>query len=327
MASKRHVSFLSRKSIVSLIGIDLDVLEETANNNFKKFTLTGLLVIAIFVISFASVFYAFELMFKMWYAEVLLSIFFGLMFFNIYIFLIQTFSKEVLPASLKFKFFNLSNIFRIGFVLFLGYLIAQPIKIFFLRKPLDNQISGYKELLFKQSNKNNEAIYSEDLIRLKNAKTQYVSFSKNDEINKYLLEIDESINEMEQNINQSNIDISKKLEGSNFITKRIEYANNYKVSKLIDLIILIIFSLPLLLIYSISGESKYYALKKEMDREHVLSHYNLFKKQYQKTLMKKYALKVVDYYEPFEDPPFNTKKKVEPDFSTQNDFFNKYFNG
>jgi hypothetical protein len=323
MEKKRYASFLSRRSIVSLIGIDYNILEKTGHDNYIKFYLSGFLVLLIFIISFISVFYAFDLMFDMWHAEILLSLFFGLTFFNIYIFLIQTFSKEVFPSSLKLRFFNLSNLSRIIFVIFIGFLIAQPVKIYSVRHQLDSEIITYKQKLIKDFSKKNEAIYSQDLKKLELEYKHFSSFARNETVNDQLKHIEKSISEIYEKIEIANLIATLKITASNFIIKRIELANKFKAARLIELLILLIFCVPIGLIYSISGESKYYLMKKESDKNMVLDHYESFKKQYQKIFKQKHEVDL-NFYEPYLDPPFNTKRIIGPTYSNQEDFFQKY---
>lgn len=323
MVKKSYARFLSRRSIVSLIGVDYDILVKARHDNYIKFYLSGFLVLLIFVISFASVFYAFDLMFDMWHAEILLSLFFGLTFFNIYIFLIQTFSKEVFPSSAKFRFFNLSNLSRIAFVVFIGFLIAQPVKIFLVRHQLDLQIEIYKEKLVKDFTRKNEAVYSKDLMKLEIARKHFSSLAHNETVNYQLDQIKKNVNEIYVKIESANLNAALKISGSNFLTKRIEYANQYKRARLIELMILLIFCLPIALIYSISGESKYYKAKKKSDRRVVLKHYDLFKEHYQRTFKNQYGIDVI-FYEHYQDPPFNTVRKTTPNYVHQDDFFLKY---
>jgi len=322
MAKQRYTRFWSRRSIVSLIGIDYPILEKSELDNFIKFLIAGSLVIGILIISFCSVFYAFDLMFDMWHAEFLLSSFFSLMFFTIYIFLIQTFSKEIFPTAYKFKFFNLSNLSRIGFVLMIGFLIAQPIKIFLYRHQLSIDLQQYKTKLYQEFSRENSSLYSSDIIKLRNEKNNYLSMAKSKTLDSEIDKIDEAIFKINHHINLANILANEKISNSNFFIKRIELANKYPGTILVVISILALFFTPILLIYSISGTSEYYKLKKDNDKKLVLSEYFLFKQKYAQLFKKGYGMANINFYEPFSDPPFNTIKKTEPEYLKQEVFFN-----
>ncbi|MGB4400118.1 MAG: DUF4407 domain-containing protein, partial [Daejeonella sp.] len=166
MPRPKNIKFFSKRTIVSLIGIDYTIIKEAGEENIHKFYIAGLLVILILLLSFFSVFYAFELMFHMWYAELFLALFFSLMFFTIYVLLIQTFSKEVLPKSQFQPIFNLSNLSRLGFVCLISFIISQPIKIFLLSENLEEGIKIYKIELFNTFNQSLESLHSSDQAKL-----------------------------------------------------------------------------------------------------------------------------------------------------------------
>ena len=320
MTRRPGVNFFSVRSIVSLIGIDYTILKRSGDNNILKFLLSGFLVITIMATSFISVFYAFELMFHMWYAELLLSSFFSLMFFNIYIFLIQTFSKEVFPVAYKIRFFNLSNLSRLGFVLLIGYLIAQPIKIFIVRNQLDLDISVYKETLYNNFCQVNEALYSKDLTDLNNQRSYYSRLQKNETVDKQIAGIDNRLINIRQNILLANEYANQKIQRSDFFIKRIELAARYPITTLVMLTVVVVFFAPVALIYSISGNSEYYKLKKNSDKKLVVNDYNRFKDYYRRSMRSKYGLNI-NFYEHYVDPPFNTERHPAPVYLDQESFF------
>ncbi|TKC12763.1 DUF4407 domain-containing protein [Pedobacter polaris] len=321
MAKQRYVRFWSRRSIVSLIGIDYPILEKSEHDNLPKFYLAGFLVLGILAISFCSVFYAFDLMFDMWHAEILLSSFFSLMFFTIYIFLIQTFSKEVFPAKYRLKFFNLSNLTRLGFVLMIGFLLAQPIKIFMVRHQLDNDLEGYKEQLYLKFCNVNKNLYSTDLNKLFNDKSKYQAMPQSETLDDEIAKIDINIDVINNQIDLANNKAKASILSSNFFIKRIELASKYSKTTVIVILVLILFLTPIFLIYSISGTSRYYALKKENDKKLVVNEYLNFKAKYTSLFERKYQLSNVHFHEPFLDPPFNTTRNPLPDYLSQEDFF------
>lgn len=321
MAKQRYVRFWSKKSIVSLIGIDYTILEKSGNDNLGKFYIASFLVLVILGISFMSVFYAFDLMFNMWHAEILLSSFFSLMFFTIYIFLIQTFSKELFPTAYKVRFFNLSNLSRVAFVFLIGFLIAQPIKIFVLRHQLDSDVEIYKNQLYLKFCKVNANLYATDLTKLNNQKLYYQSLPKSSSINVQIKKINNGILEIGNQISSANNQAKISISNSNFFIKRIEMSNRYSRTSIVTFLILTLFFTPILLIYSISGTSKYYKLKKTNDKNLVDREYAIFKYKYSQIFKIKHKLENVEFHEPFSNPPFNTIRKPDPSYLSQKDFF------
>lgn len=322
MEKQRYIRFWSRRSIVSLIGIDYPILEQSELDNLPKFYLAGFLVLGILGISFLSVFYAFDLMFNMWHAELLLSSFFSLMFFTIYIFLIQTFSKEVFPTASKVRFFNLSNLSRVGFVFMIGFLIAQPVKIFMIKSQLDIDVETYKANLYQGFCRVNQQLYANDINNLLRDKSRYTAMPASPTLAAEIAKIDSALYQIDQRIATANLKAKGNIEGSNFFIKRIAFAGNYFQSKIVVFLIIVLFFSPIVLIYSISGTSRYYSLKKKNDKDLVLQDYARFKATYSLLFERQYQLRNIVFYEPFLDPPFNTVRKPKPHYLSQADFFN-----
>lgn len=311
------------RGIVSFIGIDYALLKQSGEDNIAKFILSGIFVGAIVLISFLSVYYAFELMFHKWYAELLLSTFFSLTFLTIYLLLIQTFSKETLPAAYKVTFFNTSNITRICFVLLISFLIAQPAKIFMLREPLENDIENYKVQLYNEFAANAYKLYQSDLTKLNQKKDQYSKMTYDNYTASLIHQNNQQIKVIVDHINADNAAAYHKIAGSDFFLKRIEFARKYPLATFTCWLVILIFSVPVFLIYSISDNSKYYTAKREADHRLVDNAYADFKVRYARIFKEKYKLEV-EFHEAFLDPPYNRLRMPDPDRGDNTDFVNDY---
>jgi hypothetical protein len=315
MSQKRS----SVKAIVSFIGIDYYLLRQSGEDNVDKFYVCGLLVMVIFLISFCSVYYAFDLMFHQWYAEVLLATFFSLTFLTIYLLLIQTFSKEGLPAGYKTSFFTTSNIARICFVVMISFLIAQPVRIYLMRERLDTDITRYRADLYADFAKKNANLYRGDLLKLNQRANVFGHLNSGGVANGLKLNNAREIAAIRQRIVEDNAVAYGKIASSDFFLKRIAFVKRYPVSWLICLGVMIIFGLPVLLIYSISGDSRYYTAKKNFDHNFIQSHYELFKRDYERTFLTRYQHQT-RFYENYADAPFNWIRQTEPVHGSKADF-------
>jgi|GEM_PF-1334809 ABC-type transport system involved in multi-copper enzyme maturation permease subunit len=314
----RHDQPLIR-GIVSFIGIDYSLMKRSGEDNIAKFYVSGFFVAAIFCICFLAVYYAFDLMFHKWYAEVFLSTFFSLTFLTIYLLLIQTFSKETLPTSYKITFFSTSNITRICFVLLISFLIAQPVKIFMLRDQLENDITAYKAKLYNEFSSNVAKLYQKDLYKLEQRRRWYDKMTYDTSTAALITENNQQILTINTRMELDNQDAQQKIDGSDFFLKRIEFAGKYRSSWWICLLVIVIFSFPVYLIYSISDDSKYYSEKRASDRHLVLKEYRDFKKIYHDIFKQKYGLDI-QFHEAFEDAPFNWVRIAEPERGSNDDF-------
>lgn len=307
--------------IISFIGIDYNLLKRSGEDNIAKFYLSGFFVLLIFALSFFSVFYAFDLMFHKWYAEFLLATFFSFTFLTIYLLLIQTFSKETLPSSYKVTIFSTSNITRASFVFLISLLIAQPIKVYILKDQLNRDIVGYRSSLMQGFLNHTRQLYQKDLVKLNQEKLWYEQLDSNEELPNIQARIDEIESTMEQDKN----DVQLKIAHSDFFLKRIELAGKYPSSWLTCLAVIVIFSIPVYLIYSISDNSRYYTEKRNYDHDIVLNKYEEFKKRYTLLFKERYN-KDIQYVELYEDPPFNKIKKPAPIYLKSTDLAEKVMN-
>lgn len=322
MFRSRYVKFLSKRTIVSLIGIDYTIIKESGEENIQKFYFTGLLVVIILILSFFSVFYAFELMFHMWYAEIFLALFFAFMFFTIYVLLIQTFSKEVLPKSKSSPFFNLSNLSRMGFVFLISFIISQPIKIFLFKSQLEREITIYKSELYDKVNKNLESYHFDDFEKLSQQRNWLIPIYGVEHPS--VLMIDQKIQLANDKVKLQKANVFSKIANSDFFVRRILLSNQYALGWLICLLIIVIFGVPVFLIYSISSNSQYYQIKKQKDSSIVETHYHHFKRKYSEIFANKFSISGIAFYETHLDPPFNTIKKTRPNLLSREDFKSKF---
>jgi len=253
-----------------------DLLDLSSFNNMH-------IIILIFILSFISIYYAFDMMFNKWYVEWLLSAFFSCLFVLIYILLVHTFSKAVLPSMSSNIFLNTSNVFRVGYVIFMGFVISQPLETFILKDKLDADIASYKTFLLADFENKITLLY-------KNEKSPNVT----------------------ENVQIARNKASNKVNNSEFFVKRVQLANaKYPVSWIICFLVITLFFLPGFLIYSISGQNAYYQAKHNYEKTLVVTDYELFKEKYSMLFENKLQMRGIAFYEPFEDPPFNTIRKKD----------------
>ena len=85
---------VSPKNFIGLIGAEYELMHQSGESVLKKFYFAAILILSIMIISFLSIFYAVELLTHIVLVEIILSTFLSILFALIYIFLINTFSKE-----------------------------------------------------------------------------------------------------------------------------------------------------------------------------------------------------------------------------------------
>lgn len=325
--SKRKDSFgwmLAAKNFIGLLGVEFSILHRSGTRNMVRFYFAGVAVLFILTISFASVFYALDLMFHKKLPELLLATFLSSLFGIMYVFLIHTFSKEVVKRADQTPVIVISNMTRIGFVLFLGFIIAQPVSVFMLQSGLNKDIDLYREKLIAEYSTKINQLYSDELSVIDNRIALYTELSyKGTEMN--LAELNDKKERLIKQ-NESELIIAKKrIQSSDFLTKRIQLAAlKYPLSWLIVIIVMLLFLTPVYLIYSISSENVYFVLKRNAENMIIDKDYQHFKQVYSKIFEVKYGMKGVVFYESFSDPPYNLTSK-KPSYLTEKDFLKQFF--
>jgi len=173
---------------------------------------------------------------------------------------------------------------------------------------LDKDLAGYKTNLYQGFLKHTHQLYQKDLVKLNQEKLWYEQLKSSGE---ELKKIHEQIGEIYTTMEHDKNDAQVKISNADFFLKRIELAGKYPSSWGTCLIVIVIFSAPVYLIYSISDNSKYYTEKRNHDHDLVFNKYKEFKKLYTLHFKERYN-KDVEFTELYEDPPFNKIKKAAP---------------
>jgi hypothetical protein len=316
----------TNKGLLKLIGIELELLSTSSSNVIVLFLLSSLSLILVVLLTFLSIEYAFEYIFHNFFIDLFLSIFISYLFGNIYVFLIHTISKDTVSKNIKKRFLSLSNISRIGFVIFIAFIISKPIEVYLLQKQIDPIVESYKLKIINKSNNVFQGLYAEKFkvidneiysVKLENdarmiqQSAELISLLK--KRNVYKNELNNLIYNNENEILKSNF----------FITKIKILSSNFILSWIICIIVIVIFLLPVYFLYKINSNHDYYINKSNYERNLIDNEYIIFKKEYSKIFLKKYGIQV-SYYETYLDHPYKTIKKSQSS-KDQSDFINKYF--
>ena len=310
----------SPKSFVSLLGAEYHLMRDAGV--LRRFYISSLLIIIILLLTWISIYYALDLLFDAPAIEILLAIFFCLLFFCIYIFLINTFAKENRKHK---RILNASNIIRIGFVVFMGFLTAQPLVILLYSTPLASDVENYKRQLFNEHTAKINALINVEITKLATEQQYYTNQKNRFGTSAYDRELEKISGRtgalqhkktiLEQTAQQT-------IDRNSFFLFRVEKVNNKNpISWLLTLLVVLLFLMPGYLIYSISSKHKYYQLKKAREKEMVASAYSQFTRRYQ-TMFRE----PVTIFSRYEDPPFNKVRKQSPVAASITDFLQKYLN-
>lgn len=320
MASK-SVHFIKERRLLSLIGVEYALASDTETPTKGKLYLTCCFIVVNAVLALVSMYYAFDNLFKSIFIGMLLALFFALLFFNLYVFLIQTFSKNSFTYKTKKMGIRLSNVTRIGFVLSIGFIVACPLYVLVSEKSIASNIQLYKQELIHAFNTKNAILHNKEIKRI------------DEEIIRYNLQSQLKILGAETNLKESkikrqqedeiysseNIRAADEINDSIFFLKEIQVGLvQHTMSWLVIALVLLLFALPVFLVQSISSNNEYFIKRTESEKRLILFHYEKFKENYS-SIFKRFGLDK-SFHENYIDPPFNTTKPQEPELLSQDDF-------
>ncbi|MGN6421349.1 MAG: DUF4407 domain-containing protein [Pseudobacter sp.] len=310
------------KSFISLLGAEYNLMENTGV--LKRFYLSSLIIGIILLITGVSIFYAIELLFHNVTVEAFLSSFLSLLFVCIYIFVLNTFTKEDRPS--RNKWLNASNLIRTGFVAFMGLLVAQPLLVLLFSTRLEHDVQQYKQTLLDQHAQKIDQMFDSDIRKLEQRKTYCLEQDQIMNSHSYKAELENTRNKiaaLEEKSSNLKSAAAITIERNSFFLYQIRHVNKkYSWAWLFTLFIVFLFLLPGYLIYSISKQADYYMLKKAKEKQLIENAYNSFLRHYHILFNNE-----VEVFSRYEDPPFNRKRKTPPSVASEEDFLNKYLPG
>lgn len=331
--AERNNGLVSAKSFIRLIGAEYHLLERSGSSSLLKFYISAITIVIIMVLSLCSIFYAMELLFHMMHVEILLATFLSLLFGFIYIFLLNTFSKQVLKDKSANNTragrmrISLSDIVRTGFVILMAFLLAKPIEVYVFRAKLDRQVEVYKTSLLNEYRNRIQALEKPGIEKLE-AKLQYYTRQLANYRSAQLQTAAEGLQrelavikrQQEEELHLA----ADRINRSDFFLYRVKKVTGYQ-SWLLTIGVIFLFLLPGYLIYSIGNDDRYYQLKKEWEENIVRTEYSNFEKAYSTIFKERYGLDL-QYYSKFKDPPLNKLPEKKGDYRPETDFFKKFGN-
>jgi len=297
------------RRFVSLLGAEYELMKESGDHILVRFYLASILIILIVMITTAGIFYAIELLFHNWLAELSLSLFFALLFVIIYIFLVNTFAKEGRPSGTKI--FNLSNSIRIVFVIFIGAIVAETTSLYIFESTLDKECSVYKTAVIERHQQQLLAYFKPEFKLLQ----ERFAFCSDQRLRYHTSQFDEELTviqerqvRLQEQLQQLRVRAVIDIERSSFFLYRIEKVNQFWMTRLLVLIGMVLFVLPGYLVFSISHDARYFRLKKQYECSLIDRSYENYEQRYVQLFAEQWNARV-KIFSRYEDPPYNKRRK------------------
>jgi hypothetical protein len=321
-----------------LSGDDRSIIRQCSQETQDRFALIGALVACVIVVSFISVTGAFIHFFDFILFDIVIGVFFALMIANIYILLLYTLSKNLLPHISSQGAKWSSVILRMAFIGVFAMIVSKPFELLFFNSMLENDIAVYKQTEYQNGQAVVNSIYENSFAELEKL------IQLGDESANSILETKKA--EKEETL----IQLKQKIDSSEFYLQQIKILNSkYVFTWLITLLMITLFLSPIYLKYLMDEQNEFYQKKKQIEIQIVLDEYGSFKTKYElfwksffsdlvvrppnknermnvvlaEIVQKKYAFEVV-----FADPPFNTiRKRDARDFLEQKSLKEDLYDG
>lgn len=292
-------------------GEDPYILSECEKEIKIKFSIIGLLVVIILLFSGLSISYGVYELLESYYIGVIIGIYFAILVLFLYLFILYTLTKDVLPPKTKSKYGRYSSrAIRIGFLIFLGVLVSQPIEYELFSYIINSELN---DKIVEEIESRNNTINNEYVLKINELKD--LNISENilaTEIDRFKIEKTERLN------NYADYQYSK-----NFFVRKLILMDSSPTTRFIwvlSLIFIVLFVTPVYLKLIIGLDSNYYITKKRIEYKIVLDHHEQFVHSFNETIKVKYKDFELKWNSIYTDPPFNTTKKTDLDLKLDNEF-------
>jgi len=275
-------------------------------------------MLIIFCACLLSFFYAFFYLSKTRLVGLLLGFLFALIISNIYLLLLSTLSKNLLPTRIQRRAFVFSVLLRLAFVVFIALIVSKPIEVYFFSSSLERDIAEYKKARLEEYSVKTTDHFNGLIKTLEDDLAQRKRLAADD--------IENDIGNVQRQIanhRRESAELQSKMvifvENSEYFIERcLKVTTNYPASSLITLLVVVVFLMPAFLKYRMELESDYYKLRKLVEMELVKSEFVAFRERYSEVLSKIAGHKI-EFESKFSDPPFDTvrTKDVREIFSEQ----------
>ena len=300
--------------LISISGEDLRVIARCNIGVKVKVSGISLSLILVFLLSFYSSFIAFDELFRFPLLGLIIPLFFSAMITNIYLLILQTFNRSYYPTKNSFSNKKFPILFPLGikvlFICLISLIISKPLETDLFQKVLDQELIVFKKETIKKYKSSTEKYFNEEIENLsfiiEKQKINYKN-PETSQIDKYeqlivqkKLEKRGSISAMIQLVNGCNFFFQRLI----FLHTKIPY------SWLVTLGIITIFFIPIWLKQSLHKNSTYKEESKNREQSLIVGEYQTFKKVYTEIFKNKFGV-TLEYSESYQDPPFNTLRKVD----------------
>lgn len=326
-SQSENFGFFLSKSLWKISSGDYAIIATCDSKIQRHFLFIGLLILGIAMLSFSSCTSYFLASFGGFYLAIFLGGLLAWAIMLIYLLLLITLERNMLPHVDGGVSKKISDILRVGAIAFIAVFIAKPMEVvIFEEKTLAVRKMVSKEQ-FNQSSKMIAATYEPEIEKLENDIYLEEEFMDDCDYHLRVEQLRRKIKELEKKKEKEILLIRDKLASSNFFYASLLLLGiHYPYTWSISLLVLMIFVTPILLKMMLSKGSSYYKRKRRIEMDWIEESYAIFKHQYQHIFKEELNLEV-EFYENYTDPPYNTQllPKKDRKLLTETDLLTKIY--
>lgn len=299
-----------KKCLCTLSGDDWGIIKVCSTERQRNFALIGLFVLIIFLLCFGSSYFTFTKLFQSYWIGVPVGLFFAWMITNIYLLLLYTLTKNLLPHIKSKGGRFLSVALRLIFVWFIAIVVSKPLEVLLFAIPVGTEIETYKQEQLQRYTGITEQYFENEVKDLRAAIQQQLRLNNGVNTNEIVKE-----NLLIQKRENEKIDLVLRMreliDHSNYYVQSIIILNTkYPICWLISIFVMAVFTIPIYLKDFTPRNGLFYRRKEDIEITLIKEEYAQFKMRYSTLFQEIYNVKL-EFAEPFEDPPFNTIRKVD----------------
>jgi len=294
-----------------LSGEDYRIIKRCNLELRKLFGFIGVFVTLIFSLCFLSSYYAFTQLFNNLYIGIPIGLFFAWMITNLYLLLLYTLSKPVLPntSNTSAKFFSIAV--RIAFLIFIAVMMSKPLETMLFKNQLNEIIEDFKLEKFSDLQAITIDYYDQEISEHQSVLSELERLN-HEGSSADILFYRKLIADKEQAKDKMINEMTIKISNSNYYIHSVKKLNeNYPHTWGITLIVVLLFLSPSIAKAKVAAESQFNREKKKIHKTMVEKDYGLFKEKYTALLSAYSELPKVNvmFTENYLDPPYNTQLK------------------
>jgi hypothetical protein len=309
-----------------LIGEDEQILRLCNKSTRHYLVFSGFIFFLFFLLSIYSFHYVFNGIFEIPLLSWPIAIVWSLIVFNIYRLNLSTLSADKPAYSLGYF---MSLVIRLLFMVLIGMTFIKPLEIKIFEALLTPELNKFRAIKIKD-NQAKITSYFDKEINVVREELKYLG--KQIQENRIILGKDQILlletkkNSLIQEKKTILLKTKNVFHASNFFFNGILIFNKkYPLVWLLSFILLFLFLLPLVLKFAMAPNSEYVKQRFQLQHLMILEDYDQFKLRYPKSF-KDFPSDIITWEEKYEDPPFNTTRKViENKYGNEKDFLNHIY--